>query len=64
MANGNPRIATVSFQDKCGRVMYSTYHAEGTDNGGSSTLLAQEKALFHILLEVSACVGVRPEPPR
>jgi hypothetical protein len=64
MANGSPRIATVSFQDKCGRVMYSTYHAEGTDNGGSNTLLAQEKALFHILLEVSACVGIRPEPPR
>ena len=64
MSNGTPRIATVSFQDKCGRVMYSTYHAEGTDNGGSSTLLAQEKALFHILLEVSACVGVKPEPPR
>jgi len=45
-------------------VMYSTYHAEGTDNGGSSTLLAQEKALFHILLEVSACVGVKPVPIR
>ncbi len=62
MAGSAPRIATVSFQDKCGRVMYSTYHAEGTDTGGSSTLLAQEKALFHILLEVSACVGVKPVP--
>jgi hypothetical protein len=62
VTGGVPRIATVSFQDKCGRVMYSTYHAEGTDNGGSNTLLAQEKALFHILLEVSACVGVKPPP--
>ncbi len=64
MVGSQARIATVSFQDKCGRVMYSTYHAEGTDNGGSSTLLAQEKALFHILLEVSACVGVKPVPVR
>jgi hypothetical protein len=55
--------STVSFQDGCGRVMYSTYHAEGSDNGGTTGLLAQEKALFHILLEVSACVGVRPPPP-
>jgi hypothetical protein len=62
IVGGAARIATVSFQDKCGRVMYSTYHAEGTDNGGSNTLLAQEKALFHILLEVSACVGVKPVP--
>jgi hypothetical protein len=64
VVSGAPRTSTVSFQDKCGRVLYSTYHAEGTDNGGSNTLLAQEKALFHILLEVSACVGVKPEPPR
>lgn len=64
LVDGVPRAATVSFQDRCGRVLYSTYHAEGTDNGGSSTLLAQEKALFHILLEVSTCVGVKPEPPR
>jgi hypothetical protein len=64
VVNGSPLASTVSFQDKCGRVLYSTYHAEGTDNGGSNTLLAQEKALFHILLEVSACVGVKPEPPR
>ncbi len=62
--DGASRIATVSFQDRCGRVLYSTYHAEGTDNGGSNTLLAQEKALFHILLEVGTCVGVRPEPLR
>ncbi len=64
VVDGNPRIATVSFQDGCGRVLYSTYHAEGTDSGGSNTLLAQEKALFHILLEVATCVGIKPEPPR
>jgi hypothetical protein len=62
MVGGAARTSTVSFQDRCGRVMYSTYHAEGTDNGGSKTLLAQEKALFHILLEVSECVGVKPVP--
>jgi hypothetical protein len=48
------RTSTVSFQDRCGRVMYSTYHAERTDKGSSKTLFAREKALFHILLEVSA----------
>jgi hypothetical protein len=63
MVGSGPKVATVSFQDRCGRVMYSTYHAEGTDNGGSKTLLAQEKALFHVLLEVSACVGAKPPPP-
>jgi hypothetical protein len=63
-SGGATKTATVSFQDKCGRVLYSTYHAEGTDNGAGSTLLAQEKALFHILLEVSACVGVKASPPR
>jgi hypothetical protein len=62
--NGRTLTSTVSFQDTCGRVMYSTYHAEGTDHGGGGGLLAQEKALFHILLEVSACVGVKPVPPR
>jgi hypothetical protein len=58
------RPATVSFQDRCGRVVYSTYHAEGSDSAiGGSDFLAQEKALMHILLEVGACVGPRPVPP-
>jgi hypothetical protein len=56
--------ATVSFQDRCGRVLYSTYHAEGSDTaGGQGSFLAQEKALMHILLEVGVCVGPKPIPP-
>jgi hypothetical protein len=56
--------ATVSFQDRCGRVLYSTYHAEGSDTAiGQGDFLAQEKALMHILLEVGVCVGPKPVPP-
>ncbi len=56
--------ATVSFQDRCGRVLYSTYHAEGSDFAtGQGDFLAQEKALMHILLEVGVCVGPKPVPP-
>ncbi len=61
---GSTRPATVSFQDRCGRVLYSTYHAEGSDSAfGQKDFLAQEKALMHILLEVGVCVGVKPTPP-
>jgi hypothetical protein len=61
---GATRPATVSFQDRCGRVLYSTYHAEGSDTaGGQGDFLAQEKALMHILLEVGHCVGPKPVPP-
>jgi intracellular sulfur oxidation DsrE/DsrF family protein len=57
---GKKRHATVSFQQACGRVLFSTYHTEG-DLGGGSDLIGQEKALLYILLEVSACAGqVRP----
>lgn len=45
--------ATVSFQQQCGRVLYSTYHTEGTSAG----LLPQERALIYILLEVGVCLG-------
>ena len=52
---------TVSFQNKCGRVLFSTYHTEsGTGGGGGTALLAQEKALLYVLLEVGVCVGERP----
>jgi hypothetical protein len=52
---------TVSFQNKCGRVLFSTYHTEsGVGGGGGSALLAQEKALLYVLLEVGVCVGDRP----
>ncbi len=61
---GGTRPATVSFQDRCGRVLYSTYHAEGSDSAfGQGDFLAQEKALMHILLEVGVCVGPKPVPP-
>jgi hypothetical protein len=51
---GGNHPATVSFQDQCGRVMFSTYHTEGA--AGDSTLLAQELALLYVLLEVGVCV--------
>lgn len=51
---GNYEPTTVSFQDKCGRVLFSTYHSE---NHGGTQLLPQEKALLYILLEVNTCVG-------
>lgn len=56
---------TVSFQNKCGRVLFSTYHTESSvgglgGGGGGTTLLAQEKALLYVLLEVGVCVGERP----
>jgi hypothetical protein len=49
------RPTTVSFESGCGRVLFSTYHAEG--GGAPTELLAQEKALIHVLLEVGVCVG-------
>ncbi len=58
---GKDLPATVSFEQKCGRVLFSTYHAEGDDG---SNLLAQEKALLYILLEVGVCVGELPPPPQ
>jgi len=52
-SQGN-RPATLSFEKGCGRVLFSTYHTEGT---GSGSLLPQEKALLYVLLEVAVCVG-------
>lgn len=52
---------TVSFEQQCGRVLFSSYHTENDGFGGSvSTLRAQEKSLLYILLEVGVCVGDRP----
>lgn len=52
---------TVSFQNHCGRVLFSTYHTEsGVGGGGGTALLAQEKALLYVLLEVGVCVGEQP----
>lgn len=47
------RPATVSFEQACGRVLFSTYHTEGA----SPTMLPQERALLYILLEVGVCVA-------
>ncbi len=56
--SGNNKPMTVSFQNGCGRVLFSTYHTES----GSSQLLSQEKALLYVLLEVGVCVGTLPPP--
>lgn len=60
MTSNGTGPSTVSFESQCGRVLFSTYHAEG---GEDAALLAQEKALLYILLEVGVCVGQQP-PPR
>lgn len=57
---GQTYPATVSFEQKCGRVLMSSYHCEGDSGSG---LIAQEKALLYILLEVGVCVGDLPPPP-
>jgi predicted small lipoprotein YifL len=46
---------TVSFENQCGRVLFSTYHTENHFTG--SKIFAQEKALLYVLLEVGVCVG-------
>lgn len=46
--------ATISFERGCGRVLFSTYHTEGS---GGDALLPQERALLYVLLEVAVCVG-------
>jgi hypothetical protein len=51
--------STVSFDQQCGRVLFSTYHAEGDEE---TALLAQEKSLLYILLEVGVCIGTPPPP--
>ena len=58
---GQSNPATISFEDHCGRVLFSTYHTEG--NADDVTLLPQEKALLYVLLEVGVCVG-EPIPPK
>lgn len=50
-ASGRP--ATVSFENGCGRVMYSTYHTEA----GKSETIPQQMALLYVLLEVGVCVA-------
>ncbi len=48
---------TVSFENQCGRVLFSTYHSES-----STGLLPQELALLYVILEVGVCLNtVVPE---
>lgn len=53
------RPTTVSFEHQCGRVLFSTYH---TESNFGTTLHAQEKALFYVLLEVGVCIGEQGKP--
>lgn len=57
------RPATVSFEQACGRVLFSTYHTQPSAGPG---LKAQELALLYVLLEVSVCnespTGTVPGP--
>lgn len=56
--NNGDHPATISFQQQCGRVLFSTYHTEASLNPGpNATLLPQEQALLYVLLEVAVCVG-------
>jgi len=55
------RPSTVTFQYGCGRAMFSTYHTEGEEDVG---LMAQERALLYVILEVAVCVGEIPKPPK
>ena len=52
--NEGHQPATVSYQYGCGRAMFSTYH---TESGAGTGLLAQERALLYIILEVAVCIG-------
>lgn len=52
MRGGDQQVHTVSFEQGCGRTLFSTYHSEA-----SGSLLPQERALLYILLEVSVCTA-------
>jgi len=52
-ANGPAKPATVSFEQGCGRVLFSTYHTEPS----TLALTPQERALLGVLLEVNVCTA-------
>ena len=47
----------MSFRYGCGRALFSTYHTEAW---GVQSLMAQERALLYIILEIAVCVGDYP----
>lgn len=52
-ANSDP--ATTSFRHGCGRVLYTTYHTQPT-NEVSAALEPQALALLYLILEVGVCI--------
>ena len=52
-AAGSP--VTTSFQHGCGRVLYSTYHTQPT-NETNGALEPQALALLYLILEVGVCL--------
>jgi hypothetical protein len=52
-ASGPAKPATVSFEQGCGRVLFSTYHTEPS----TLALTPQERALLGVLLEVNVCTA-------
>jgi hypothetical protein len=69
--NGTDRPLTVTFDyNQCGKVLYSSYHTRepgGTSLGAgpfpdycastAQTMIAQEKVLEYLILEISSCVA-------
>lgn len=53
--------ATVSFQQGCGRVLYSAFHMRPRET--NDPLSDQERTLLYVLLEVGVCIG-EIEPPK
>ncbi len=52
---GDHQPLTVSWPSNCGRVVYTTYHSVGEMSGPHQGLLAQEKILFYLVMEIGIC---------
>jgi hypothetical protein len=60
--DGRSVPTTVSFEDGCGRVVFSTHHTEADSSAG---LVPQELEIVHVLFDDEPCVERRArEPPR